>query len=538
MRLTVRKGFFMSLTRRRLLSSIAGAAASIPFAGYSQSIAPGRASVDEPEITPGPMKGTRQSLRTYTVPEWFRDAKFGMWAHWGPQSAIEDGDWYARNMYIQGSDQYDYHCQRFGHPSKFGYKDTIPAWKAEDFDPDHLISLYKAAGAKYFFSMGCHHDNFDLWNSKHNPWNAAKMGPHKDIVGLWEKAARNQGLRFGVSEHLWISYKWFSVSHGSDVTGPYTGVPYDGADPVKASLYINSDQIWANPANGEGLEWNENGIPTWWRRHWFDRIQDVVNSYEPDMLYSDGPMPFEVYGTSAVANLYNVSARRNGGKVEAVYFSKRPEDAAVGTCVLDRERGVLADISPNPWQTDTCIGDWHYKLGMKYKTPKRIIDLLCDAVSRNGNLLLNFPLPASGMLDLEELAILADLTAWMKVNGEAIFGTRPWTISGEGPTTQSSAQITAAFNEKSRKDLTAEDIRFTRKGSTLYAISMGWPEYKLNIGSLATNTDLRVGKVQSVELLRGQRLRFEQTDKGLTIYLPQEAPAKHAVAFQIQGAIA
>ena len=528
----------MSVTRRRLLSSIAGAAASIPFVGYSQFSAPGPASVDEPEIAPGAFKGTRQSLRTYTVPEWFRDAKFGIWAHWGPQSAIEAGDWYARNMYIQGSEQYDHHCQRFGHPSKFGYKDTIPSWKAQDFDPDHLISLYKAAGAKYFFSMGCHHDNFDLWNSKHNPWNAAKMGPRKDIVDLWAKAARNQGLRFGVSEHLWISYKWFSVSHGSDATGPYAGVPYDGADPVNVSLYINSDQIWGNPANGQGLEWNENGIPTWWRRHWFDRIHDVVNSYEPDLLYSDGPMPFEIYGTSAVANLYNVSARRNGGKVEAVYFSKRPEDAAVGTCVLDRERGVLADISPNPWQTDTCIGDWHYKLGMQYKTPKRIIDLLCDAVSRNGNLLLNFPLPASGMLDLEELAILADLTAWMKVNGEAIFDTRPWKISGEGPTMQSSSQISAAFNENSRKDLTAADTRFTRKGSTLYAINMGWPEYKLNIRSLAANTDLRVGKVQSVELLSGQGLRFEQNDKGLTIYVPQEAPAKHAVAFRIQGAIA
>ena len=138
----------MSLTRRRLISSIVGATASIPFAGYSQSVAPGPVSVDEPEIVQGPFRGTRRSLRGYTVPEWFRDAKFGIWAHWGPQSAIEAGDWYARNMYIQGSEQYDYHCQRFGHPSQFGYKDTIPAWKAQDFDPDHLISLYKAAGAK------------------------------------------------------------------------------------------------------------------------------------------------------------------------------------------------------------------------------------------------------------------------------------------------------------------------------------------------------------------------------------------------------
>jgi alpha-L-fucosidase len=528
----------MSITRRSLLRSITAAAAAAPLAGYAQFPAPGPQTIPEPGITPGPFKGTRQSLRAYAVPEWFRDAKFGIWAHWGPQSAIEDGDWYARNMYIQGSSQYDYHCQRYGHPSKFGYKDTIPAWKAQDFDPDHLISLYKAAGAKYFFSMGCHHDNFDLWNSKHNPWNAAKMGPHKDIVGLWAKAARGQGLRFGVSEHLWISYKWFSVSHGSDATGTYAHVPYDGADPANASLYINSDQIWGNAANGEGLDWNENGIPTWWRRHWFDRVQDLVNSYEPDLLYSDGPMPFEEFGASVVANLYNLSARRTGGTVDAVYFSKRPEDAGTGTCVLDRERGVLADIAPNPWQTDTCIGDWHYKLGIQYKSPKRIIDILCDAVSRNGNLLLNFPLPASGMLDLEELGILAELTAWMKVNGEAIFASRPWTVAGEGPTTQNQQQVNAAFNENTRKDLTAEDIRFTRKGNTLYTFSMGWPSDALNIKSLATNTNLRVGKIQSVELLGGPPVRFEQTGTGLLLHLPQEAPAKHAVVFRIQGAIA
>jgi alpha-L-fucosidase len=441
-------------------------------------------------------------------------------------------------MYIQGSDQYNYHCQRFGHPSKFGYKDTIPAWKAQDFDPDHLISLYKAAGAKYFFSMGCHHDNFDMWDSKHNSWNAAKMGPKKDIVGMWAKASRDHGLRFGVSEHLWISYKWFSVSHGSDATGPRAGVPYDGADPANYSLYIDSDQIWGDPILSDpGLDWNENGIPVWWRHHWYERMQDLVNTYEPDMLSSDGPMPFDIFGASAVANLYNVSARRNGGKVEAVYFSKRPQDAAVGTCVLDRERGVLADISPRPWETDTCIGDWHYKLGMQYKTPKRIVDLLCDSVSRNGNLLLNFPLPASGMLDLEELAILADLTTWMQVNGEAIFATRPWKISGEGPTTQSSSQIKTQFNENSRQDLTAEDVRFTTKGTTLYAFVMGWPDYSVTIRSLAANTELRVGKIQSVGLPGGPSLRFEQNNAGLVIYLPREAPSKHAVALRIEGAI-
>ena len=213
------------------------------------------------EIEHGPFEGTRASLSKYEIPVWFRDAKFGIWAHWGPQSAIEDGDWYARNMYMQGSEQNIYHMETYGHPSKFGYKDTIPLWKAEQFDPAYLIGLYKKAGAKYFMSMGVHHDNFDMWNSTYQPWNAANKGPKKDIVGMWAHAAREAGLKFAVSEHLWVSYKWFSVNHGHDETGPYAGVPYDGADPEYKSLYEDSDQIWAN-----SLDWSETGIPLWWKR--------------------------------------------------------------------------------------------------------------------------------------------------------------------------------------------------------------------------------------------------------------------------------
>ena len=349
------------------------------------------------EIERGPFEGTRESLGKYEVPEWFRDAKFGMWAHWGPQSAIEAGDWYARNMYMQGSEQNLYHCEHYGHPSKFGYKDTIPLWKAEKFDAAYLIGLYKKAGAKYFMSMGVHHDNFDMWNSTYQPWNAANKGPKKDIVGMWAQAARDAGLRFAVSEHLWITYKWFSVNHGHDETGPYAGVPYDGADPANSSLYVDSDQVWA-----KDLDWNESGIPLWWRRHWYMRIKDVVDKYQPDLLYTDGPLPFEEYGLSLIAHLYNQSARKNGGKTQAVYTSKRLEDADEGISVLDVERGIVESIWPRPWQTDTCIGDWHYKRGEGYKTAKTIIDMLADIVSRNGNLMLNFPLPASGTLDLEE----------------------------------------------------------------------------------------------------------------------------------------
>jgi alpha-L-fucosidase len=486
--------------------------------------------VKQLEITPGPFQATRESLASYEPPEWFRDAKFGIWAHWGPQSAIGDGDWYARNMYMEGSPQYKYHVEHYGHPSKFGYKDTIPAWKAENFDPEHLMGLYKKAGAKYFFSMGVHHDNFDMWNSKHTRWNAANMGPKKDIVGLWKQAATNHGLRFGVSEHLWITYKWFSTSHGSDKTGPLAGVPYDGANPQFADLYTSDQTVYTK------LPWSEDGIPEAWRRHWYARISDLVNSYEPDILYTDGALPFEEYGLSVVANLYNLSARKHGGKTQAVYNSKHPEDCASGTCVLDVERGVVDKIWPTAWQTDTCVGDWHYKRNIKYKSPKTVVDLLVDIVSRNGNLLLNFPLPSSGMLDPDELQILSEITKWMAVNGEGIYSTRPWKIYGDGPSTKLAAKPDAKFNEKHRKALTAEDVRFTTQGQTLYAFMMGWPEKQAVISALGTNASPQFGKVVHVELL-GHKANLKWTRDGdaLKIQLPDEKPSDYAVTFKVFG---
>jgi len=519
----------MKMNRRQamglLASAVPAAAYQLPQTGPQPAFPPGL------EIEKGPFQGSRQSLSAYEIPEWFRDAKFGMWAHWGPQSAIEDGDWYARNMYMEGSKQYLYHCETYGHPSKFGFKDTIPRWKAEKFAPAELMKLYRQAGAKYFMSMGVHHDNFDMWNSKHNEWNAVNMGPKKDIVGMWHKAATDEGLRFGVSDHLWITYKWFSVSHGADKHGPLAGVPYDGADPKNYSLYVDSNEVHTK------LDWDESGIPEWWKKHWYARMRDLVDNYQPDLLYVDGALPFEDYGYSLVAHLYNLSAKRNGGKTQAVYTSKRQQDTENGIAVFDVERGLVDTIWPRPWQTDTCIGEWHYKRGIKYKSVKTVVDLLVDVVSRNGNLMLNFPLPASGYLDLEELNVLAGITKWMGVNGEAIHGTRPWKIFGESPAAIATSEKSASFNENERKDLTAADIRFTTKGVALYAFVMGWPDYEVVIRPLALNTALRVGKVSNVELLGYDgKLEWSQDEKGLKILTPAKSPCEHAVAFKVSGA--
>jgi alpha-L-fucosidase len=500
----------MSVSRRNALALMAAA-------GISRA-----ADIGVP-IQKGPFEGTRASLTKYQVPEWFRDAKFGIWAHWGPQSAAEDGDWYARNMYIQDSPQYKSHVARYGHPTKFGFKDIIPTWKADKFDPEHLMSLYKKAGARYFVSMGVHHDNFDLWNSKHTRWNSVQMGPQKDVVGLFRKAAQNQNLRFGVSEHLWITYKWFAVSHWTDQKGPLAGQPYDGVDPANADLY--GEAACARFA-GSKIGWNDDAIPDSWKKHWFLRIKDLVDNYQPDLLYTDGALPFEDYGLNLVAHHYNLSAKRHGGKVEAIYYSKRNEDCAGGTCVLDVERGIVDKIWPDPWQADTCIGNWHYKKGVTYKTPKTVIDMLADIVSRNGNLLLNLPLPNSGELDSDEVRVLESITAWMAVNGEGIYGTRPWKIYGEGPSTETKGD--AKFNEKNRRDLTAHDIRFTTKNGSLYAFIMGWPEKEAIVPSLA-----KTG-IRNVELLGHKaQITWTQTEEGLKVQLPSEKPGDHAITLKI-----
>lgn len=507
----------MFITRRNAIKLLAGALPAI------KSVQPSLTQHSIPAIQTGPFKGTRESLKAYRIPEWFRDAKFGIWAHWGPQSAPEYGDWYARRMYIEGEGQYKYHLERYGHPSKFGFKDVIETWKAEKFDPDYLMGLYKKAGAKYFMSLAVHHDNFDLWNSKHTRWNSVKMGPKKDIVGLFRQAAHKHGLKFAVSEHLAMSYKWFSVSHGSDKKGEYAGVPYDGADPGNADLYHDIKDIYVD------LPWNLNGTSEEFKRQWFIRIKDLVDRYQPDLLYTDGPIPFDEWGLNLVAHFYNQNARRNRSKVEVVYTSKRMEDCETGTCAFDVERGVIEKIWPEPWQSHTCIGDWHYNKGARYKSPKILIDMLVDIVSRNGNLMLNFPLPSNGMLDSEEEKILSEITDWMRVNGEAIYATRPWKIFGAGPATQIAASD-PKFNESKRKELTAEDIRFTTRGERLYVFLMGWPQKQAVIAPLAT------GKIENVEMLGHKgKLQWTQDETGLKVQMPAEKPCNHAIALKVTG---
>jgi alpha-L-fucosidase len=494
-----------------------------------------RSYAGAPEIAKGPYQGTRESLRSYQIPEWFRDAKFGIWAHWGPQSAPEAGDWYARNMYMEGSAQYKFHLEHYGHPSKFGFKDVIATFKGDRWDPDHLMDLYQKAGAKYFVSMGVHHDNFDMWNSKYQPrWNAAASGPRKDIVGIWRKAARKRGLRFGVSEHLSNSFDWLAPAHRSDKAGDHAGVPYDGSDLKYADLYHDYSGMPADFV--QSAEAMGRVAPDRWKLQYFRRIKDLVDQHQPDLLYTDGGIPFDEYGLSLVAHHYNTSAKMHAGRVEAIYTSKVKTDCAMGTCALDLERGIVDTIWPDPWQTDTCVGNWHYKKDVQYKSPKIVIDMLVDIVSRNGNLLLNFPLPGSGELDAEERRILAGITDWMAINSEGIYSTRPWKIYGEGPSTLPAPerQGRMGFNERGRKPLTAQDVRFTVKGKTLYAFVMGWPESGVSIAVLGTKSPQEPPKIAHVEMLGySGKLEWKQEESGLMVSAPAQQQSAWGITLKI-----
>ncbi|MFW6313326.1 MAG: alpha-L-fucosidase, partial [Spirochaetota bacterium] len=365
------------------------------------------------------------SLNNYEAPDWFRDAKFGIWSHWGPQSVPMYGDWYARHMYIQGHPQNLYHVRHYGHPSKFGYKDIVKLWKAERFDPESLMSLYKKAGARYFVGQAMHHDHFFNYPSKLNRFNSAAMGPEKDITGLWKAAADREGLAFGLTEHLGATFSWWRTNKWSDSYGPYAGVPYDGNDPEYRDFYLDN---YEHVVEGEDRSYT--AARPWYtqnaqfRDYWLEVMKEVIDLYEPDLLYSDGALPFGAgnphqpgadasragdpefrHGLEAVSYLYNTSVRKYGEN-RAVYNQKdrRPEIYRVG--VLDIEKSQLTGINPEPWQTDTCIGNWFYDVRQDFKRPAHVIEMLIDIVAKNGSMLLNILQRPDGSIDDETRFLL------------------------------------------------------------------------------------------------------------------------------------
>ncbi len=509
-------------------------------------------------IADGPFKPDWNSLTNYQCPEWFRDAKFGFWAHWGCQCQPEHGDWYARSMYIPGHADYKSHLAEYGHPSKVGFKDVIHQWKAANFDPDKLLAFYKKNGAKYFMALANHHDNFDNFNSKYQPWNSVAIGPKKDLIGGWAAAARKNGLRFAVSVHASRAWSWYEPAQGADTNGPLAGVPYDG----KLTKADGKGQWWdgldpqdlyaQNHPPGTRLEWDwdpAKGSSTpseAYMNKFFLRTRQVWDDYRPDMIYFDDHVfPFhgvtDEIGLKLAAHFYNSSIQRHG-RNEAVMNGKMLDPLQRQALVYDIERGKAQSILPQPWQTDTCIGQWHYNRAVfdkhQYKTAATVVPMLADIVSKNGNLMLSIPLRRDGTPDEDEVKIVSDIGAWLKVNGEAIYATRPWKTYGEGPSTTASEKGRfGGQSDTSKQPFTAADIRFTqsRNGKTLYAIVLAVPaERQVTIKSLAGNSDLWPGKIRSVRLLgKTGKLQFTRDDQGLHLTLPEKGLSPIAIALKI-----
>ena len=515
------------------------------------------------EIQPGPYHGVETSLESigHECPQWFRDAKFGIWAHWGPQSIPGQGDWYARLMYVSDGDRYEqfyfdnkdrwnvghwksnigdwekrkgesdyrYHCEHFGHPSVFGYKDLCNQWKAENFDAQKLMAAYKRAGAKYVALIGHHHDNFDLWNSKYHEWNSVRVGPHKDFVRMFGDAARDAGLYFGVTLHP-ARTDWFATSRlMSDKDGPLKDVPYDGAqtrEDGKGKWWegLDPQKLYGKP----GSELRDYTAQE--KYDYFLRVKDLIDNYKPDLLYFDeGRLPRQEAGANIAAHYFNSSIQWHGSN-QAVLNLKTSRNFAVP----DTERGVGDVMSPVPWQTDTCIGNWFYtNPGLrKFKDANHVIRILVDIVSKNGNLLLNIPMPGTGELDPRGLAVLEGVGQWMDVNSEAIYGTRPWTTFGE-----SKAHISAGSGHHNEGKLkySADDYRFTRKGEVIYAFAMGTPKEKPQIRALGKQSPFVTGSVRKVTLLGRGELPFEQTPDALTIDCPLDLKGGPVFCFKVEG---
>lgn len=504
----------------------------------------------------GPYEPTWESLRAYETPEWFRDAKFGIWAHWGPQCVEGTGDWMARSLYFEGDGVANYHRKHYGHPSEFGFKDVLPLFRAENWNPEELVRFYKEeVGAEYFFALGNHHDNFDLWDSKYQEWNSVAIGPKKDILEGWARAAKKAGLPFGISFHADHAWTWYEPSRRFDLAGEKRGVKYDGWLTREDGYKPNADgsEKWWKGLDPQNLyaqnhdlskkAWDNGGVHSQWGwkdcvlpdqdyiTNFYDRTLDAINRYNPDMIYFDVTVlpfyPVSDAGMKITAHMYNHSAQQHKGKTESVVFGKILTEEQKEALVWDVERGAPNKIMERPWQCCNCLGGWHYNTNIyrnnSYKDAHTVAKLLVDIVSKNGNMLLSVPLRADGTPDEKELAILKEFGAWMKVNKESIVGTRPWVKFGEGPIAEADIKINdQGFNDGNYVKAGSDEIRFTRGKNCVYVTALAWPQDRtIRVKSMAKGSNLYPQEIKKIELLGYGKVQYERTLNGLIIHLPE-----------------
>ena len=454
-------------------------------------------------------KPTWESLRQHKAPEWFRDAKFGIYTHWGPVTVgAEDGpsgvQWYGRNMYVEKSPTFAYHRKKFGDQHTFGYKDVVPLFKAEKFDAEAWAALFAEAGAKFAGPVAIHHDNYAMWDSKYTEWDSMDQGPRRDFTAELEKAIRRRGLKYITTFHHAFSWRYFEPAY-----------KFDADDGRHAGLYCEPHEPGTPPSKA-------------FLDKWLGMVNEAVRKYEPDLIWFDFGLSSVItpeYQQRMFADYYNWAAR-NG---IAVGVAHKHRDIHAHTGILDFERGREDRLTPYPWLTDTSVGPWFHQKSHEYKSVDDLVDVLVDIVSKNGCMLLNVGPAADGTIPADAQRLLRGIGAWLKVNGEAIYDTRPWLTFGEGPTRMEKG---GGFSERRDRKYGASDIRFTRSkdGKTVYVIVLGRPGREIAVRSM------RVTGRGRVEMLGGGRVTYRIDGRGrLVIVPPREKPGDHAFAFRLTG---
>jgi alpha-L-fucosidase len=462
------------------------------------------------EIPPGPFQPTWESLENYTVPQWYSDGKFGIFIHWGLYSVPAFGnEWYPRNMYRQDTDEFKHHVATYGPQKQFGYKDFIPLFKAEKYDPDHWADIFRRAGAKFVVPVAEHHDGFAMYDTRLSEWCAARMGPRRDLIGDLAAAVRKQGMVFGVSNHR--AEHWWFMNGGKEFDS-------DVRDERYAGFY--------NPAAPEGTQPDSAYL-----ENWLARLCELVDKYQPQLFWFDWWIEqpvFAPYLQRFAAYYYNRAAEWGRG-VAINYKNKSYPDK---TAVLDLERGQLSDIRPLFWQNDTSVSknSWGYVVDQDYKAAESIVGDLADIVSKNGALLLNVGPRSDGMIPEHEEQTLLQVGNWLSTNGEAIYSTRPWKVYGEGPTQVQSGM----FTDTKRAPFTSYDVRYTTRDNVLYAIVLAWPTEPLTLQSFGSNLRLYTGEVGDVQLLGASEDVYWTRDvSGLQVTFPVQKPCDYAYVLKI-----
>lgn len=518
-------------------------------------------------IAAGPFEPTWDSIASHHPGEvaWLREAKFGIWVHFGPQAAGRSGDWYARRLYQPGEQAYANHIRDYGHPSVTGYMDVLHAWNPVRLDPAKLVQAYHDAGARFLIVQAVHHDNFDNWNSRYQPWNSVHLGPHRDLLGEWSRACRQARMRYGFAFHHEYAWWWYQPAFAGDKTGDKTGVPYDG----RLTLADGKGQWWEgcdprllytiNLREYEGMDSFKTSMPQgifarhqafgrWYATQWALRILDAIDQYDPDFVYTDGnsTQPFSGYKSGSglkadahprlLASYFNRTLDKHG-RIDTFSITKfhPPANGIVSTAEGSFPARAKTD---QPWIGENAVGDWFYAPGFTYDAGA-VVRCLLEYVSRDGNYVVCISLQPDGSLDDGSRAMLQEIGRWLSVNGEGIYGSHAWKILGEGADGKIRLLPRGQLGRtQAQFAFTPQDFRFTvGSNGALYAYCLTVPPAgsQVKIASLGTGAANRDTPVKSVSLLGSDAaLMWRQTPEGLVIQCPPEMPFKIAVGFKIE----